>query len=276
MSLGEKIQQLRKAGGLSQEQLADSLNVSRQAISKWETDQSSPEIEKILALSKFFSITTDELLGNDAAGNNGATTLQIKEVRKRRFDFSRRFGSLNIFIDSKIILMIFTLLCIIGAGVSVIVNYAINGRITWASYPVISVSLGWLIITPLIFRKYITALCVLTVTVSPFLYLMNKITPAPDWFWKLGLPVAVIGVVVFWVIYLLYRFTKINLWYKAAITLFIAGVVADPAVDVFVNKFLETEPSLISVSSIISAFSCLFVAALLWIFGYMINRAKSA
>ena len=57
MNLGERIQHLRKNRGLSQEQLADSLNVSRQAISKWETNQSSPEIENILALSREFAIS---------------------------------------------------------------------------------------------------------------------------------------------------------------------------------------------------------------------------
>ena len=61
MTLGERIQQLRKTEGLSQEQLADVLDVSRQAVSKWETDQSAPEIEKILAMSKHFGISTDEL-----------------------------------------------------------------------------------------------------------------------------------------------------------------------------------------------------------------------
>lgn len=66
MTTGERIQQLRKTAGLSQEQLADIVGVSRQAVSKWETDQSSPDIDNILALSKAFAVSTDELLGNNA------------------------------------------------------------------------------------------------------------------------------------------------------------------------------------------------------------------
>lgn len=90
MTLGEKIQQLRKAIGLSQEQLADMVGVSRQAISKWETDQSSPEIEKVLLLSKEFSITTDELLGNESVVNTEITAPQLSDVlqsnvRKKQF-----------------------------------------------------------------------------------------------------------------------------------------------------------------------------------------------
>lgn len=62
MTLGEKIQQLRKAAGISQEQLAEQLDVSRQSISKWELNDAVPEISKIIMLSELFSISTDELL----------------------------------------------------------------------------------------------------------------------------------------------------------------------------------------------------------------------
>ena len=62
MNIGEKIQQLRRAAGLSQEQLAEAVAVSRQAISKWETGQSLPEIDNIMRLCKAFAITSDELL----------------------------------------------------------------------------------------------------------------------------------------------------------------------------------------------------------------------
>lgn len=64
MQLSDNIIQFRKAMGLSQEQLAEQLGVSRQAISKWETGQSVPELEKIVALSRIFGISTDALLGN--------------------------------------------------------------------------------------------------------------------------------------------------------------------------------------------------------------------
>ena len=62
MNVGEKILQLRKKMGLSQEELAEKLNVTRQTISKWETNQSSPDFEKIVPLCDLFEITTDELL----------------------------------------------------------------------------------------------------------------------------------------------------------------------------------------------------------------------
>ena len=62
MPLSEKIQTLRKEHNLTQEALADQLNVSRQALSKWELGASTPEADKIIQLSEFFNVTTDYLL----------------------------------------------------------------------------------------------------------------------------------------------------------------------------------------------------------------------
>lgn len=62
MNLAERIQQLRKARGLSQEKLAEQLGVSRQAVTKWENGQSTPDVDKIILMSDFFEVTTDYLL----------------------------------------------------------------------------------------------------------------------------------------------------------------------------------------------------------------------
>ena len=62
MTIGEKITKLRTAAGISQEQLAEKLAVSRQAVSKWEMDQALPQIDKVLQLCDLFSVTADELM----------------------------------------------------------------------------------------------------------------------------------------------------------------------------------------------------------------------
>lgn len=62
MNVADRIQNLRKINGLSQEALADKIGVSRQAVSKWESEQSLPDIEKIILLSELFDVTTDYIL----------------------------------------------------------------------------------------------------------------------------------------------------------------------------------------------------------------------
>ena len=63
MTLGRRIQELRKGLGMSQEELGERMGVSRQAISKWEGDQTIPELDKLIALSKLFGLTVGQLLG---------------------------------------------------------------------------------------------------------------------------------------------------------------------------------------------------------------------
>ena len=62
MSIADRILTLRKSKGMSQEQLAEAMGVSRQAVSKWESEQASPDPEKIIAMSEIFGVTTDYLL----------------------------------------------------------------------------------------------------------------------------------------------------------------------------------------------------------------------
>ena len=76
--LGEKIQQLRKEKGLSQEQLAAQLTISRQAISKWELGESMPDTDNIIQLSKLFSVSTDYLLNDECADKTISTTIPTK------------------------------------------------------------------------------------------------------------------------------------------------------------------------------------------------------
>ena len=79
--LSEKIYTLRRKSGLSQEQLAEKIGVSRQAISKWEGGLSIPELEKIRALSEFFNVSIDELTREQETDNPSDDT----EEKQNRF-----------------------------------------------------------------------------------------------------------------------------------------------------------------------------------------------
>ncbi|MGG7059597.1 helix-turn-helix domain-containing protein [Clostridium tertium] len=72
--ISKRIQEQRKIKGLTQEQLAESLNVSRQAVSKWESNQSLPEIDRVILMSEIFNVSTDYLLKGitieDSKNNN--------------------------------------------------------------------------------------------------------------------------------------------------------------------------------------------------------------
>ena len=80
--LSEKLYKLRKNSGLSQEQLAEQLNVSRQAISKWESGTAVPESEKLINISNYFGVSVDYLLKDDAEDKAKVTDSTMEEKPK--------------------------------------------------------------------------------------------------------------------------------------------------------------------------------------------------
>ena len=83
MNIGEKLYELRKGKNLSQEEVADKLNVTRQTISKWETNQSTPDFDKIKPLCELYGITADELLTGEKKEKE-QKHLNKQDIKKER------------------------------------------------------------------------------------------------------------------------------------------------------------------------------------------------
>lgn len=79
MNIGEKITKLRKKKGLSQEELGEELNVTRQTISKWELNQTSPDASKLIEIANFFEIGVNELTSDEEIKANEAITNNFNE-----------------------------------------------------------------------------------------------------------------------------------------------------------------------------------------------------
>ena len=80
MEIGNKINQLRKLSGMTQEQLAEKLNVSRQTISKWESDSTSPDLESIVKISRIFHVSLDE--GEAGVANKTDEQITLEDLMK--------------------------------------------------------------------------------------------------------------------------------------------------------------------------------------------------
>ena len=104
MTLGQRIQKLRKGAGLTQEQLAERMGVTRQAVSKWESDGGVPELDTLIAMSRLFHVTIGQLLGVEelrksgvGSGEDGGQTLvgtglheaQVEAILRRYVEATR-------------------------------------------------------------------------------------------------------------------------------------------------------------------------------------------
>lgn len=88
MSLGERLYELRKKKGLSQEEVAEKLNVTRQSVSKWETDESKPDFDKIVPICELYEISTNELLsGTKEEKEEQEVQVINKDNKKKRAIF---------------------------------------------------------------------------------------------------------------------------------------------------------------------------------------------
>ena len=103
MEFNEKLQELRKQKGLTQEALAEKLYVSRTAISKWESGRGYPNIESLKAIAKFFSVTLDELLSTDEV----LTIAEEDNKRKEKHFRDLIYGLLDICIAMLLFLPFF-------------------------------------------------------------------------------------------------------------------------------------------------------------------------
>ena len=88
MTLGEQIQSFRKTAGLSQEELGDKLGVARQSVSKWESDTTVPELDKLIAMSRLFGVSMGALLNLEEPEDTTEELTQreltaVEEIAKR-------------------------------------------------------------------------------------------------------------------------------------------------------------------------------------------------
>ena len=123
MSLGENIARLRAQKNRSQEELAGALDVSRQSVSKWETDASVPDLDKLLKLSEAFGVTLDELVRGQHAGSTTPSPAPLPAAsipspipaQKTGVSGGQKIAALVLFLCG---LMVFLAFLILGAGLS--------------------------------------------------------------------------------------------------------------------------------------------------------------
>jgi hypothetical protein len=175
---------------------------------------------------------------------------------------------------------ILTVLFVIGAAASAIVNLAVSGGITWAVYPLAVIAFAWVICIPAFLarkNKALLALLAFTAAVIPFLYVLDKFGPYGGWFSSLGLPIAIVSLVCWWISFAVFKYTKLNIWYKSAAVVFVFGVVVSTAIRFYLAGFTGGIMSVVfNLDSIINLIACLAATILLVIIGTGKRRELSA
>lgn len=126
MEFNNKLYDLRKQKGFSQEELANRLNVSRQTVSKWEVGDSTPDLEKLVAISELFEISLDELVLDKAAVSSEETSSKsevLSELKEKLLTDENKKRAKKGF---KIAGIVFGAL-VLADVISMVVYFSING-----------------------------------------------------------------------------------------------------------------------------------------------------
>lgn len=103
MNIAERLQELRKKAGYSQEQVAEKLGISRQAISKWESGQGKPEIDNIVRLTEIYEVSADYIL----LGNENRAITAVTEKKEINKEYRIAIGIIAIIAATAIITVLF-------------------------------------------------------------------------------------------------------------------------------------------------------------------------
>ena len=162
MTLGQRLQDLRKQAGLSQEALSEKMAVTRQTISKWELDQSTPDANYLIQLSARFSVTTDYLLKGQIREEPENQEVSSTQPPKRDW--------------RKITLVTFSSGAWIAAAVCLICDYVTGLALDWSLIACAAIAVGWFVLLPLFSgrqRVILSSLRRITLVSLPFLAVLS-------------------------------------------------------------------------------------------------------
>lgn len=200
VDIGRFIAMCRKEKNLTQAQLAEKLNITDRAISKWETGRSMPDSSIMLELCKILGITVNELLSGER--------IQMENYDKRVDEnllALKRKDENNIKINI-IFSVIFSASLLIGIIVCMICDLALTGGLTWSLIPISSILFTWAIVFPAVmagrrgvFRSLVISFIILSILIIPFLYVLSVILSVKAVF-SIGAVMSVFSILLLWVI----------------------------------------------------------------------------
>lgn len=262
---GKFIASCRKEKGLTQAQLAELLNITDRAVSKWETGKCMPDSSIMLELCNILDVTVNELLSGERIEMNNYE----EKVSKNLIELKRKDeNNMN---KNKVISIIYTITMVIGILVCCICDIAISGTLTWSRIVLSSILVTWIATFPIILlgkKGVLVALIVISILIVPFMYILSVLTKVSEVF-SIGAIMSVMTLTFLWTAYyLFYRLKERKVLATGIICLF--AIPFTFLINSILSKMIG-EPE-IAVWDILSAFILLIVAVAFIIGDYAKKR----
>lgn len=198
--IGLFIAKCRKEKELTQAQLAERLNITDRAVSKWETGKSLPDSSIMLKLCEILGITVNELLSGEKVDMENAENYQ-KKADENLIELKKR--NENNLTKNMVAAIILSASFLIGMAVCAICDIAMHETFTWSLIPISSIMFAWVILFPVTVlgkRGIMGSLVSLSIFVFLYLYLLSRLTNVRAVF-SIGAVISSISIVYLWLIF---------------------------------------------------------------------------
>ena len=256
---GKFIASCRKEKGLTQAQLAEKLNITDRAVSKWETGKSMPDSSIMLELCKILDVSVNELLSGERIEMDNydekASENLIELKRKDENNMNK----------NTVISIVYTVTMVIGILVCCICDVAISGTLTWSLITLRSILITWIASFPVILlgkRGILVSMVFISILIIPFMYILSILINVNEVF-SVGAIMSLITLVLLWIIFGLYYRLKERKLLATGIT-FLFAIPFTFLINITLSKMIG-EPTM-DVWDILSVF-ILVVTALAFIIG---------
>ena len=229
--MGQFISELRKSHQMTQKELAEKLDVSDKAVSKWERGLSCPDISLLAPLSNLLNITTTELLNGERADPR-AENVNTSVVNA--LEYVGKTAKSKVKLIQSILAAAFSIAILLGIFVVSIVNVAIAGAFTWSLIPIAASVFAWLVCFPAIkfgVRGIFGSLLALTLFTLPFLYLLDLavnrlLASGAVPLFLMGLRIAPLSIAFLWIAFVLFKKCRTRRLRVLAVLLLLASPLA--------------------------------------------------
>lgn len=266
--IGQFIAKCRREKNLTQAQLAEKLNITDRAVSKWETGKSMPDSAIMPELCEILGITVNELFSGEKVNMENAEIYQKKADENLIALKKRDENNLS---KNMIVFILFSAALMTGIMVCAICDIAISGAFTWSLIPISSIVFAWVVSFPVIVlgkRGIAGSLAALSIFIFLYLYILGELVEVREVF-SIGAVMSVFSIIYLWVIYALFKRLRARKMAAWGITLLFA-VPFTLAVNTALSRMIG-EP-VVDVWDVLSVFILLIAAFAVFVCDYAKNR----
>lgn len=269
--IGIFISELRKEKNMTQKDLAEKLNVTDKAVSKWERGAGYPEITILPHLADALGVTTSELLqGEHAQEEKQIQGADAEPIVRSAVEYAQQTRTRKNRNAKVAAFYLLTIALLLAAGICALCNYVSRHTLDWSLYVMGAEVVAWLTVTPLLRmekHRCVVSLAVLTLSSIPLLLLIKALCPSPEIIVPFVFPIVGISLCSLWLLLPLTRL-KIRTGYFVSLLLLIYGVAVHMILSSFINGYLHSGDS---ISTPIVSASCAFAAIVIAV----VTRLKS-